>query len=211
VQTLRVVLIGVLLAGCRSAPEVRNVYPRDLPAGQSLGFEGDNFRDGLAIGLVDERGVAVPLPVVRVRGPGNVDAVIPEATIPGRYSVTVGDVPVDGVVVEVRPPRDEEPCTGAWTTNTQLSLPRHRVVMDRFGVDGSHVVVEVAIDDIAAIELVRKALPDGTACSAILLRRTDGRRIVFQDDLRYDLGDRAARTAAAIGRPLEGDVAVTPE
>ena len=188
------------LTGCSGGPVVDAASPEPVPAGEPLELTGSGFAAESKVALVANDGATRDL-AIAYESPQHVRAYVPDDIAEGGYTLAV-DGTATAVVVKVAPPRDEEPCTGQWITNNSLSLRTGRIRIDRFYTDTHDATLDIAIADVTGVELVRTALPGEGACSAVLLRLANGRAIVFQDDTRYDLADRAAKTAKALDKPL---------
>lgn len=188
--------------GCGSAPEVtlRSVTPASVSPGSAVELRGDGLGPGTVFWLQGPRG-DVPLPV-RWEGDG-VHAIVPELP-PGVWSVLAmrGPGTASAPLEIVRSP-DEAPCARPYQANTQLSVADGLAVVDRFYADGTRERVETRLGEIARLELLAIARPDGSICSAILLRRTDGVAVIYEDDDGVDLRPRAETLARFMAKDLE--------
>ncbi len=199
------VITTLLLFAACSAPEVREVSPSEVPAGEAIAILGEHLDDPKAeVTLTQTGGTTVVLEVTN-RAADSLSAMVPVRTQPGTYDVVVtrgrDESGLPAALVVTRP-RDDVPCTGEYTANTQLSLGRHLVVIDRFYRDGQRETVRVPTDEIEKVEYERR-VEAGKTCSAIFLRRKDATRLVFDDDSRVDLKDRATKMAKDLGVPVE--------
>lgn len=104
----------------------------------------------------------------------------------------------------------EAPCAGGYEANTQLALAKEQVVVDRFYDDGRRETVRVPLDAVDRLAVESIPQGDGRACSVIWLHRTDGSRLIFDDDAEADLTPRARELGAAMGRPVDVEAAAAP-
>jgi hypothetical protein len=198
------VLILTLLVAC-SGPEVREVSPSEIPAGEAIAIRGENLESPDAtVALTQPGGVTVPLEITS-RAPDQIEASVPVRVQPGTYDVVVtrgrSESGLPGALVVGRP-RDDVPCTGEYTANTQLSLGRRLVVIDRFYRNGERDTVRIPTEEVEKIEYERR-VEKGETCSAIFVRKKDGARLVFDDDPAVELKDRAGKMARDLGVPFE--------
>ncbi len=192
------------MVGCHRGAVVESVAPQQVPAGERIEVFGQYFRDDLQWALVQGE-LNFPLEQVVLDSSNQFGAIVPVHTQPGTYDlVNLDGGEADGVTsaLVVQAPRAERPCTGEYTINTQLSLMKRQIVIDRFHRGGERETLRLAADDIAAIEYERRPTDRGY-CSAIFLRRDDGARILFDDDLKVELKDRAQKMARDLDKPIE--------
>jgi hypothetical protein len=194
----------LLLFACQRGALVESVAPADIPAGDRIEVFGQHFRPEASWSIVDGD-VHFPLEQVVIDAGIRVSALVPVFVQPGTYDVLVseGDA-VQGLVdvLTVRPPRAEVPCTGEYTTNTQLSLLKKLVIIDRFHRTGERETLKIGSDEITAVEYERRPT-DAGYCSAIFVRRADGSRVLFDDDLKVELKSRAQKMAQDLQKPIE--------
>lgn len=196
------------LLACSSGPSVTGVDPPEVDAGEALKVTGEGFAEGATVSLVGSAG-EVALQAVVVRGVVLVEATVPEGAAPGTYDLVVnqgeatstlaGAVVIKEVPVEV-------PCGGQYQANSQLSLARKVIVVDKFFLKGpkkgERETVRVELDDVERIEYELVKTTDDQLCSVIFVKRKGGDRVMFDDDVEVDLKDRAYRFATEIGRPV---------
>lgn len=199
-----ILVLSVLLA-CQRTPVVVSVDPVEVPAGEIVRVHGENFGQPVQVALKTDDGLVVALEDISVLGPGEIAATVPLRTSPGQYDVVVT---VEGLAhgmprgLVVGRPREDAPCSGEYTANTQLSLVRKQVVIDRFHRDGERETLHIAADDVERIEYERRPIEAGGSCAVIWLRLKDGGRVVFDDDLAIDLEDRARRMSGDLDKPF---------
>lgn len=200
----------LMLAACTPDPVVGAVRPGEVLAGQPIEVSGEGFAPGMRLSLAPEQGPELPLSSVEVKGVVLASAVVPESVAPGRYDVVVEVEGRSGRglgALEVIQLPAEEPCAGLYTANTQLSLARGVIVIDRFYVKGprkdERETLRIDLDEVERIEYELVKMKDDTLCSVIFVRTGDGRRVMFDDDTKVDLKDRAYRMASEIGKPVQ--------
>ena len=193
-----------LLAGCStSPPTVAQVDPTEAAPGADITVLGSGFTSASSLTLeTAERRIPVQtrdISAVTILG------VLPEDLPAGAYDVVVTEAEQSarvtaGLTVKVIP--DDAPCSVDYTANTQLSLAREVAVVDRFYRSGERETIRVALSDVDKVEyeLVRT---DRGLCSAIYLKRNDGGRTLFADDLEVDLKQRAYRIGNDIGKSVD--------
>ncbi len=181
-----------------------------MHAGEVLHIRGEGFSGELSASLITLNGANYPLEAVNVVSPEAFEGVVPVYTEPGTYDLVVSS---EGVAtglersVEVRRPRAEIPCTGEYTANTQISLAKQLVTIDRFHRDGTRETLRIEGRDIAGIEYEHRTLPIGD-CWVVFLVRTDGSKVVFDDDPKVDLMERSQKMARDLGKPFVDATAV---
>lgn len=195
----------LMLAGCSRTPTLSSVAPTELSPGEDVQIFGESFGPDMLVYLTLDGKDAVVLGGVDVQGDGLVIGTVPERLAPGVYDVLVdrkGRRASLDDALHVVPPVDEVACSDAYTANTELSLVRQEVVVDRFYRDGDRQTVRMPLEKVERVEY--ELLRDGDGrCSVIYLRTADGRRVVFDDDREVDLRERAVKIAQDMGRPLE--------
>ena len=97
----------------------------------------------------------------------------------------------------------EAPCLGLFTANTQLSLARELVVVDRFYKNGERETLRIPIPEVEQVEYELVKMDNGDLCSVIYMRKKDGRRVIFDDDTRLNLRPRAYKLGNVMGRPTQ--------
>ena len=200
--------ILLLFVACGGGPALDWVEPTQVPAGEQLTLHGKNLAHLQVTALLRDAGghlFALDQAMVTDR---SVSAHVPLLTAPGPYDVVVTDghatVTLDDALTVERPTQ-EVPCSGAYTANTQLSLARQTIVIDRFHRNGERETLRIPIGDVERIEYT-KTTTDKVFCSAIFLVQKTGVRVLFDDDTALDLQDRAQKMAKDLGKPLEKTV-----
>jgi len=194
----------VLLAACSRTPAIESVSPAQVSQGATLTVHGSHFGRGTNAHLVGGSGERVPL-VVHRDSTEQLEAKLPARVRRGQWTLVVGRSGQSVWLVDavhVVPPREEPACTDAYTANTEISLARGEVVIDRYYPNGDKEHVRLGLDDVRRVELEHAQHADGP-CNAIYLRTEDGRRVVFHDDRTADLRGRAWRVAQSMGKELE--------
>jgi hypothetical protein len=196
-------LVAFLL-GC-SSPTVSSVEPWRAPPGETVQVVGEDFSPRVKVYLAKEGQHRAALEQVEVAGPTRLSAMLPEEVDPGIYDLVVehrgraGRLPS---ALELLPPVDETPCSDEFTANTELSIIRKEVVVDRFYRNGDRQTVRLGLGEVERVEY--ELVDDGIRqCSVIYLRTTEGKRVVFNDDTKVDLRDRASKIARDMGKELE--------
>jgi len=108
---------------------------------------------------------------------------------------------VGGLAVQSPPP--DVPCGGDYTANTQVSLARKIVVVERFYRDGARETVRTPLKDITRVEIERIQQAKGGHCSVIYMRLKNGTRIRFAESLTQDLKARGFKLAADLKTQVE--------
>jgi len=194
----------LLAVACTGSPEIASVATPEVSGGQVVTVAGKGFAEGTVAHLQAAGTDPVPL-AVAVTSRHDLTATLPTWVRPGVYDLVIerdGMVSVAAGAVTVVPPREEVACAGEYTANTELSLVRAQVVIERYYRDGDRETVTLPLDTIARVEFEAFDDAQGT-CSAVFLRTDDGRRIVFHDDRTVDLRERAWRVATTMGKELE--------
>ncbi len=197
----------ILAVACSSGPELKGVDPVVANPGQSIALLGDDFADDAEAFLQKGEGApATAFSFTEVKGPVLVHATVPEGQTPGVY--TVGIKQDSGVstlpgVLTIEAVKADTPCAGEYTANTQLSLARKEVVVDRFYREGERETLKIPLRDIQRVEYELVKMPDGELCSVIFMRKTDGDRVMFDDDKEVDLRERAYKLGQSMGKKVE--------
>lgn len=198
----------LLLLACSSGPILTGIDDADLHPGQSFRLAGDGFEGSVEVFVAAEGIEPTRLEAVKLIDHTTVEARIPPGLAVGTYRVGLRQDGRDVLLptpLQVVPLPDDAPCNGEYTANTQLSLARELVVIDRFYRTSERETVRIELDDIDKIDYELQQLDDGTRCSAIFLHTKDGRRVVFADDTSVELKERAYK----LGRDIERRVEVT--
>ena len=199
-------LLSLLLLACNSGPQVTGLDRADVHPGESFRLAGEGFSGEIDVFVTSSSTEPTRLEGVLLVDGTTVEARVPEGLAVGAYSVGVRqdgvDVLFDGQL-QVSPVPDDQPCSGEYTANTQLSLARKLVVVDRFFRAGERETVRVELEDIDKIDYELQQLDTGERCSAIFLHLADGRRIIFADDTSVELKDRAYKLGRDVGKRVE--------
>ena len=193
-----------LLVACTGSPEIASVTTPEVTGGQPITVQGSGFAPGTVAFLQGVEGEPIEL-VVTVGSRRELTATPPTHVRPGVYDLVIerdGEKSLAPGAITVVPPREELACAGEYTANTELSLVRAQVVIERYYRDGDRETVTLPLDEIERIEFESSEDAQGM-CSAVFLRTKDGRRIVFHDDRTVDLKDRAWRVATTMGKELD--------
>ena len=177
-------------------------------AGSRVELVGAGFTERVVLQIepVDgDAGQAIPVEIVE-QTPNLLTATLP--SIPAGDYVLVVTQGEEVVRRSISVGVPETPCSRGYQANTQLSVPSGQVVIERFYADGTRERVETPITDIAHLEYQVTELSDGRRCGAILLRKTDGDAVVFEDTVvsadqdAMPLRDRAETVARYLDRTL---------
>lgn len=209
-------LFALALVGCSTPPQVTSVDPAEALVGSELKILGEAFPADATVWLVqgdDEVQVAD----ATFRGAVLIEGTVPAELASGAWTVQVrggGSVAALPDALTVLAPEPEVPCSGAFKANTQLSLARELVVIDRFYEDGERETLRIPIPEIERLEYELVALegkpaegeaadepPAQALCSVIYMKRSDGRRVVFDDDTRLNLEPRAYKLGNRMKKP----------
>lgn len=182
--------LWLCIAGCgrwEAELVVADVVPEVLHRGDEVRVRGEGFDAHTTVAF--KSGSEVTPLSVSLEGDTLVGSMPPLPE--GAYSLIVsrGDRRVV-VPVEVRA-AVEAPCGRTYTANTQVSLAEGLAIIDRFHADGSRERVETPIADIVELRYVESPLTEGRVCSAILLKKSDGATLLFEDAIDSPLRARA--------------------
>jgi hypothetical protein len=180
-----------ILGGCADSPRATLVEPSVVWAGESIRVFGSGFDADTGLSLT-RPGDSVALPIADVRST-TILAGVPPDIGGGEWDVSVGD-DAAGLPLLVRV---DHPCAGDFSVNTQVSVARKLVVLDRYFPDGERESVSLTFGDISRVEV-----ESDPGCSAVFLRRSEGGRLLYSDYASRDLVPRSSALASWIGRPL---------
>lgn len=187
------------LVGC-VAPQIRAVEPPEVPAGDPVVIRGDDLGTGCAVSVVDAKGVETELLATGDIGDDGTCAMrVPKTLAPGVYTVRLlaGDAMASAPeALIVDRPRADEACTGKFTTNTQVSLAKGEIAIDRFYGDGNRETNTIPLSTVERVEYEERP-----TCCAVFLRTSDSRRVLYNDG-PSSLEERAKTLARTIDRPL---------
>lgn len=191
-------LLLLILAACGSpAPVISGVDPAEALPGDTVKVMGENFGEGVSVTIAGQPATT------RALGPVLLEVDLPEGVEPGETQlvVTVGDQSSSQAftVAEVK---EDVPCAGAYTANTQLSLAREVVVIDKFFKDETRETLRIPIGEISQVEYELIAKDTDKPCSVIFVRTEDGQRHMFDDDHDVDLKERAYSMARDMGKKV---------
>src|SRR5688572_1970407 len=139
---------------CSGSPEIASVADPEVSGGQVVSVAGRGFGPGTVARLQAADAEAVPL-VVEVTSRREMTATLPAWVRPGVYDLVVerdGVASLAPAAVTVVPPREEVACAGEYTANTELSLVRAQVVIERYYRDGDRETVTLPLETIARVE-----------------------------------------------------------
>ncbi len=193
----------LLLWACGSPPVIQSVDPTEALGGSTLKILGADFPEGATVALVQGETV-VGIGDAKVLGPVLIEGTLPDGIAGGVWTVRVshGDLNIDlADALTVVVPEVEAPCSGEFTANTQLSLARELVVVDRFYKDERRETLRIPIPEIEQVEYELVKLDDDQLCSVIYMKKKDGQRVVFDDDTRLNLKPRAYKLANVMKKP----------
>jgi len=134
------------------------------------------------------------------------EAKVPEGMAAGTYTVGIkqdGAVASLPGVLTVEKVKADTPCAGEYTANTQLSLARKEVVLDRFYREGERETLRIPLREIERVEYELVKTAKGTLCSVIFMRTSKGERVMFDDDEKVELKERAYKLGQSMGKPVE--------
>lgn len=198
--------LAVMMAACSSPPELRGVSPAEAVPGAEITVLGDRFAEGATAKLVPQGGgAAVGLADAAVQGTVAIQGKVPADLKEGTYDVVVdvgGQATTLTGALQVLGTAEDKPCSGEYTANTQVSVPRKLVVVDRFMKSGERDTLKVDMDDITGVE-VERVVEGDTVCSVIWMRKKDGTRFLFFYDDVVDLTQRAYKVANTMGKPAK--------
>ena len=197
-------LILPWLIACGSAPQIQSIDPKEALPGATLKILGADIVAPVSVSLVQGE-QSVPM-AAELRGPVLVEGTLPAELAAGTWTVRLDSA---GTVVELADALTitavavEEPCAGKWKANTQLSLARDLVVIDRFYEDGERETLRVPIPEIEQVEYELVQLPEEKLCSVIYMKKKDGTRVAFDDDTRLNLEPRAYKLGNVMKKPTK--------
>jgi hypothetical protein len=192
------------LLACSTPPTVSSIDPTESLPGAPVKILGADFVEGVQVNLVAGDTV-IPLADAQLRGPVLIEGTIPEALPTGVYTVRLqfGDAVISlDEALSITAPEVEVACGGAYIANTQLSLARKVVVIDRFYENKDRETLRIDFSSVVQVEYELVKRDDETLCSIIYIRKKDGTRVVFDDDTRVDLKERAYKIGSAIGKKV---------
>lgn len=204
---MRSALLSLVLAvACSQPPAVSGVDPSEGLPGTELKVIGERFGDEVSLALAPRGGGEEVVLNVTSRTPIVLGATVPDAAPAGEYDLVV-EVPGHQVRVTrgftVRAVPVDEPCGRLYTANTAINAITGEVIVDRFYRDGKRETLRTKLTDIQQVEYEREVLDDGKVCSVVYLRKADGERFRFADDVKVDLKSRAYKLAQEIGKSVE--------
>jgi hypothetical protein len=192
------------LIACSTPPTVSTIDPSETRPGAQVKILGADFVEGVEIQLVSGETI-VPLADAQLRGPVLIEGTLPEDLPSGVYTVRLqfGEAIVSlEEALSITAPEVEIACGGEYTANTQLSLARKVVVIDRFYKNKDRETLRIDFSAVEQVEYELVKRDDATLCSIIYIRQKDGTRVVFDDDTRVDLKERAYKIGSAIGKKV---------
>jgi hypothetical protein len=202
-------VFGLWWLACSREPVIASVSPDPAPAGEVVIVRGGPFPEDAALALVSPAATVTIEP--SSRSSEVLEATIPVDLVAGPWTLAIatgGEITEVSVPFVVDPPMAEPACTGAYTSNTSVSLARGEIRIRRFPADAdagalpADAPIRIPVAEVRQVEYERTWDAVGL-CSAIFLRTTEGRRIVFDDDRAVDIEERGSMLAASLGRPFE--------
>lgn len=194
--------LWTLLFACGAAPQLSSVDPAESLPGAPLKILGSDLAEPVSVQLVQgEQTVAM---AAEFRGPVLLEGTLPDDLPAGSWTVRVDS---GGTVVElvdaltITAAEVEAPCAGKWKANTQLSLARELVVIDRFYDDGERETLRIPIPEVEQVEYELVKLDGDQLCSVIYMKKKDGTRVSFDDDTRLNLEPRAYKLGNVMKKP----------
>ena len=205
IELKRTLLVLGLMA-CSTPPKLTGVEPKEVPPGAAVTLMGEGFGDGATVQLVASGAPAGQLADLSVKGPVVLEGKVPDGTADGTYDLVldVGGqaVTLPGALV-VKAPFVDTPCGTEYTANTQFSIARKVVVIDRFYKSGEKETVKTPFDAIERIEYELVEKEGGGYCSVVYLKKTNGTRLRYADDDKQDLKSLAYKFANDMGKAIE--------
>jgi len=191
-----------MLFACAAAPpSITTVSPETARSGDTLSILGADFQDG-ATGTLGGQPMEVSF-----KGPVKLEGTVPELD-PGAHELVVtnpdGQRSIRAKAITVpEPPEEISICSAEYTAYSQFAGSRKLIKIDRHHPDGEEPErLEITFDEVEAVEYEGRVLGDDY-CSAILLRLTDGRRIVYEDSKELNFRSKAQEIAQAMSKPVD--------
>lgn len=206
-------LVLALILACSTPPTVSSVDPNPAQPGIAVKVFGGGFEEGTTLSLAMAGGDPIPFEEVKVVGTVVLEAKLPSELSAGTYDLVFGangeaTTVIGALVVEL--PVLERPCSGEYTANTQVSLNRKEAVVDRFYKNGERETVRIDLGEIERIEFENRP-GEKKICSVIWFATKDGNRVIFADDDKVDLKDRAFKLSRDMNKPIADITAVEQE
>jgi len=195
----------VVVFACSSAPQLNNISPNKTISGQPISLTGHGLTAGARAHIIhDETEELYPLYRFTIASPLQAEGILPWELPAGSFHVLLEQ---DGKKRTLKnalhiTPSTEQPCSNQFRSNTQLSLARGEVLIDRFYADERRQTLLISLSEIERVDYELVALDETRMCSVVLLRKGDGTRVIFEDDEKIDLERRAARMARDLGKEL---------
>ena len=202
---MRLVASCLVMLACSQPPAVSGVDPSEGLPGSEIKVVGERFGDEVSLSLSPVGGGDEVLLNVTERTAIVLSAVVPDTAPAGKYDLVV-EAPGHEVRVKkgftVKAVPKDEPCGKLYTANTATNMIVGEIVVERFYKDGRRETLRTKLTDIEQVEYERVAVGDGKLCSVVYLRKTDGDRFRYSDDIKVDLKQRAYRFAQSINKPV---------
>ena len=197
-------LVLLFVIACSTPLSVSSVDPDKIAPGGTLKVLGEGFADGASAYLVPAGGGSpVAAEELKVLG-----AVVMEVTTPGDIGAGEYDVSVEvggktsklSKAVTVEAPKEDVPCNPDVNFTIQVSQERKEIAFDRMYLREKREVFRITLREVQQVEYEIVPVKDGK-CHVVYLRTTDGRRIIFSDELDEDLKDFAWALSRDLGKP----------
>lgn len=201
---MRLLWTIVLLAACSGGPTVEQFDPTEAEAGMTLTVFGDGFEPSTTLMLENEAGERVAMENLQPGGSVVLKGDVPKGLEAGSYRLVV--VSGANAAVAARPftlkaTAPDEPCGGDYTANTQVSLARKLIVVDRFYKDGAREVMRTPFKEVTAVEIDAVKTEKGV-CSVVYIRKEDGTQLRYAESLTENLAARAYKFGNELNKPV---------
>ncbi len=194
-----------LLLACSGSPKLNTINPNESVSGQPISLVGNGFTNTARAHIIhSESDELYPLYRFTITSPLQAEGILPWELPAGVFHVLLEQ---DGKKRTLKnalkiTPSTEQPCSNQFRSNTQLSLARGEVLIDRFYADQERKTLLLNLNEIERVDYELVALDETRMCSVVLLRKSDGTRVIFEDDEKIDLERRANRMARDLGKEL---------
>ncbi|MBT3224163.1 MAG: hypothetical protein HN348_34275, partial [Proteobacteria bacterium] len=165
---------------------------------------GEGFGDGASAYLIpNDGGSPVAAKELKVLGAVVLEVTTPKDLGAGEYAVSVemgGKTAKLAKAVTVAVQKEDVPCNPDVNFTIQVSKERKEIVFDRMYLRQKREVFRLTLREVDQVEY--EIVPvDAGKCHVVYLRTTDGRRIIFSDELDEDLKDFAWALSRDLGKP----------
>ena len=144
---------------------------------------------------------------VSFKGLIKLEGTVPELQ-PGAHELVVSNpdgqsTSLSNALTVPEPPEEIRICSAEYTAYSQFAGGRKLIKIDRHHPDGGEPErLEIHFDEVEAVEYEGR-VQEEDYCSAILLRLTDGRRIVYEDSKDLNFRSKAQEIAQAMAKPVD--------